>query len=273
MVFKPQSGIRKCIWCGSTKRMEAEHIIGNWVRKVIKRNPHRTHLTVNWSKQTEKGMPDIIAETVQGDAGTMTNPRVCWACNHGWLRDLQDTAKPVIAPLMKGDWSDFGQDVVPAISNWMLMTSITLSNMFAETLISQDTRSRFMSERSAWNRWAIFVGRMTGNQGVGYMQRTAAVFDIFANKEEQFEIVTLELGQLLIQAIYSPSLPASLDFFGGSVEYAHRLGIIPIFPQLGDGWIMLPFLREFDLLNAANHIWLGGRNMYDRSGKLITAFS
>jgi hypothetical protein len=82
-----------CVFCGASK-LNKEHVYPRWLRKA----------TGNYS-----GALTIVAT----ERGTMTRrseapfdvtvKAVCPSCNNGWMRDLEEKARPLLTPMIHGD--------------------------------------------------------------------------------------------------------------------------------------------------------------------------
>ena len=165
---KPQ---RRCIFCGGTG-LTREHIWADWLKKFVPRPHTFTRHTLDRQKHDEIS-GKIIGWSKKGRLNRSGDPRsqkmpvVCMTCNTGWMSKLQELAKPILAPLIIGNWTDLDVISQKTLSAWATMFVMVYEWADEETLAStQDERTYFKSNRTPPNHWMIWMGRYTGKKQI-----------------------------------------------------------------------------------------------------------
>jgi hypothetical protein len=135
------------MYCGSSKNeMTKEHVIANWTRKYLGRNVKahgKMSVTID-----NPGVPGeqvtSYVKKVDGDPRARQVRQVCKICNGGWMKEMQDAAKPIALPIILG-----GRAVLSAVNQktlviWILMTVMTSEFSDAEFAGIPDSDRRFL---------------------------------------------------------------------------------------------------------------------------------
>ena len=117
---------RRCLFCGSVDGLTREHVWPRWIVDVLP-DGHR------WTTRTRVGLVDGQPHVETGepygarDSCSWTARVACGECNNGWMSRLEEEAKPVIGPLLRGE--DLAVDGVTSssISRWCVKTAIVLA--------------------------------------------------------------------------------------------------------------------------------------------------
>jgi len=106
---------RQCVFCGSTSDLTREHVLPDWLTEIgLDPEPSIHHagplnrLPRQWSAKSFK----------------TTVKMVCATCNNGWLSQLEGAAKPVIAPLIRGEPRRLPVEDQALIATWTCKTSL-----------------------------------------------------------------------------------------------------------------------------------------------------
>src|SRR5262252_5504426 len=92
MTRQPKTGT--CIFCDAEGSLEGEHVFAQWLRKTLGIPGYRKH-------QVRLGPALHVARQWSKPVATSRVWCVCRACNHGWMKDLEDKVKPHLAPLAR----------------------------------------------------------------------------------------------------------------------------------------------------------------------------
>ena len=83
---------KTCIFCGGDGPFDKEHVIPEWVARALK--VKRVRVT-----RRALGVSHEPYESVGSFGATVG--RVCkHTCNNGWMKKLEDLAKPILVPMM-----------------------------------------------------------------------------------------------------------------------------------------------------------------------------
>ena len=102
----------RCIFCGGF-RMSKEHLFSDWLRELLPHSPDHTHTM---------GVADEGQHTVtqhQGHSGTKKIRTVCVKCNSEWISGIDNTAKSVVPPIIRGEKTAITPEVQRAIATWL----------------------------------------------------------------------------------------------------------------------------------------------------------
>lgn len=84
---------------------------------------------------------------------------VCKACNNTWMSALQNAAKPLLVPLITGQWLNLDAAQQRLLAAWATMFSIVLDAVHPEnSAISQQERTSFMNTLAPPANWLIWMG-------------------------------------------------------------------------------------------------------------------
>jgi hypothetical protein len=114
---------RFCIFCGRPG-LTREHVWADWLKKYIPKN-EINH--TSFSATLHPTRSDFRRKKVAGDLRSRRLRVVCRSCNNGWMSRLQERAKPLLLPLIKGESTAFTYDEQELLAAW-----ITMSIMVAE---------------------------------------------------------------------------------------------------------------------------------------------
>src|SRR5262245_61112520 len=83
--------VKTCLFCGSPGPFSQEHVLPEWIAALL--GVGRVQV-----KRQRLDTPASTWEKVGTFGHTVGN--VCEICNNGWMSDLEDYVKPVLAPLI-----------------------------------------------------------------------------------------------------------------------------------------------------------------------------
>lgn len=239
---------RKCIFCGSRKKITREHVVPDWIRKVIPRKSDtRTHSGLRF---LGVGTPNVtivpFLNPQRGNSGNRKLFMVCHACNTGWMKDLQDELIPLLTPLMRGNWEDFTEAAASRIAVWAAMTVSVIAMSYRDSKGVTTVERKFIREnRAVPPNWLVWIGRASGFEDVSYSNRAAWIVltkDGINRGEPNTTVTTIVLGQLLIHAISVPDA----DLLPRPLPYGLEYGVLPVHPWGGGllDWRFIPVIRD-----------------------------
>jgi hypothetical protein len=108
-----------CVACGKYGRLSKEHFWPKWLRKRMG-NP-----TFTFTYEVVGRAPKVKV----GNLGMLNVRKPCRECNEGWMRDLQNQARPLLEAMMDARFFVMEQDAQRVVAAWGAMTAY----MYAET--------------------------------------------------------------------------------------------------------------------------------------------
>lgn len=106
---------------------------------------------------------------VQGDVGTKTVRVVCRPCNHGWMREIVDRAKPYAAPLLRGDFMILDRKAQIALADWIALAAL-MSNQITKSkhnLAAEDV-AYFYENKRAPPHWFVGISYFVGIPAISF---------------------------------------------------------------------------------------------------------
>lgn len=94
----------KCVFCGQGG-LTRSHIWPEWSQKIVPSIANFYELVVGEPMQTFEQFtpgPDFFSKTKPGSAAKRQPRNTCLSCNGGWMREIEEAAKPTVADLMLG---------------------------------------------------------------------------------------------------------------------------------------------------------------------------
>jgi hypothetical protein len=125
-----------CVYCGAT-RTTKEHVWPKWLRKIL---PDYTKTTYTHQRGDE---PPRVWEDV---AAAITVGVVCGDCNHGWMNDLENAARPLLEPMIAGRRTTLDKPEQRALAAWGIKTAMMLEQTNPATASIPASHYAFLHE-------------------------------------------------------------------------------------------------------------------------------
>lgn len=208
----------ECIFCGG-RPLSKEHVWDNWMKQYIPRDLPTTETYSAIVHQTHK---ESKAYSQPGDPHSRRLRVVCEPCNSGWMSRLQERAKPLLIPLIKGDSTTLDLETQHVVSAWAAL-AITVAE-YHETdkvTITPDDRTHLMETNEAPSNWKIWIGHYQRGDWSGhwihnvlpvYPKENVPDFPPDGIPPPNTQTTTFVAGQLYIHAM-SSALPRVVEMF------------------------------------------------------------
>jgi hypothetical protein len=158
---------RRCIFCSGTP-ISREHIFPEWMRPYLPFSEGSAH-AIRQTKHDKTGGKLVHLPAVKGQLDRPGDHRskklkvVCIACNTGWMSVLQSAAKPLLIPLMQGDWRPYNPAEQRILALWATMFTMVFEHSVEDKIaIPAEVRKLFKEQgdgREPPRNWLIGVGR------------------------------------------------------------------------------------------------------------------
>jgi hypothetical protein len=213
---------RTCVFCGSDKKLSNEHVIPQWLGRLLPFRGIR-----------QMSIPDTFIPEHRGDfknAATMQVGRICEDCNSGWMSALEVAAKPIIGEMVIGRGVLLTEDAQAIAAAWALKTSLTW--MLSRSDVWQrypDLYPQFYRDRKPTENHHISIAAYSGEPQrphlfhhcpfqLTYKDVGAGTGDIV-----KCHLITFFIGHLVTQTVYGPD-----------IDVTNERGFQSIWPMTGE---------------------------------------
>lgn len=107
--------------------MTREHVIPRWLTSVLPEQAafRGQDQQIILQPGGRNGSPLILPHReVRESFNSLTVRAVCRTCNNGWMNDIEEMARPILSPLIKGESRKLIRSDVSAISSWTIKTAL-----------------------------------------------------------------------------------------------------------------------------------------------------
>jgi len=228
-----------CVYCGSDRHITKQHIIPNRVRRILPRDSdHYNYRTYTFERTAEHTQIRFEPRRKPGHLGTRKLRAVCYSCNNGWIREVEEDAFPLVELLVAGAAPVLSPNDVARL-RMLCCTIFTMIDLVDErgTAVSQAERTHIRKTLSPPDTWQLYLGRADSREWQLRYRHHSAVslpHGVLPNGEKSnVQVSTVVIGKLLLHVISTQKLPR---FIAKPLDYAKMFGIA----ELGEG-------REIDV--------------------------
>jgi hypothetical protein len=197
--------ITGCIFCGA-EPLTDEHVWPQWIATASPPPKERVHHIRRFPDETAIWRAPAYA----------TNVRVvCASCNAGWMRDLEQSVQPVLAPLLWGERAVLDADSQARLATWALKTAMMFEFTHPDrrTISWQQRRSLF-EMKTVPASVQVWIGSYAGDEMNAVYRHTAIVLrpDRFVMSSDHMGDsygITLGVRRVLFQ-LWGSTLPDAL---------------------------------------------------------------
>ena len=112
--------IERCIFCNKSPTNK-EHVYPRWSHKYIQKYPGKYLSTRGQESRTSSELSVVRGK---GDIHDWQVKCVDETCNNGWMRELENRAKPVLTPLIQGERTQLAPNDRRAIAGWAVLKAV-----------------------------------------------------------------------------------------------------------------------------------------------------
>lgn len=197
---------RRCVFCGS-RDLTKEHVWPAWLANVARTEARARHFSIAEVQEDVRKRTPFFGPPFQ-----TTVRRVCGKCNHGWMNDLENAARPALTSMIQGRGRTLHRATRQTLGLWAWKT--TLMFEFA----SSDSPREIPDEHYRWlyerrelpPRFHVWLAPYAGRRFITYYRRDALGLTLpdvpWPTKdadESNMYGATLGIGQLAIQLMTS----------------------------------------------------------------------
>jgi hypothetical protein len=165
MTDKDPNPPRECIFCKAWG-MTYEHVWPDWLKRYVPQDLTYHHAGTGEIFKTHSTSK---IKKWAGDPQSRRLPIVCGRCNSGWMKELQDAARPILLPLLEAKSAFIRPYQQKLLAAWATMCVMT-AEYYAPDLVSIpfDDREYLRLYREPPKEWRIWIGRYLRGRWRGY---------------------------------------------------------------------------------------------------------
>jgi hypothetical protein len=134
---------------------------------LIKEDHHTIEISLD-SQRFGEGVIDGRRIRRTGDTASRKLKVVCGPnCNYGWMKGLEDAAKPVLTPLLLGAGSILNTESQLTVDKWVTLKAVVREFEKPDCVYtSESEREWFARQQSPFPQSRIWIGRYQGTQWI-----------------------------------------------------------------------------------------------------------
>lgn len=222
----------KCVFCREQRKLTKSHIWPEWIESILpQKATHHEHIVGQVSTfEPKMDFPALWRKTKEGHVATRRPRNTCYGCNGGWMRTIEEAAKPLMPSLLLGQQHRLNAAERRALAAFLCLVSmrIEFSSLEMRAIPAADhdyLRTNFEPPRE-WKIWiARYIGTISIDQSYMALQIESTP-DVPRGVEHcNTQVTTLVIGQLCAHLFRSTTIS---DFRG--YEGIHLVTIWPPHP-------------------------------------------
>jgi hypothetical protein len=205
--------ITRCVFCGRPGVTKG-HVWPKWMSKVLA-NPVDRHMNVQGRYRTfnptQTRSTPFQTEVRQGRGASRKPRNTCLKCNSGWMRTIEDAAKPSLTKLIKGQSFLLDKEEQKKVASLICLISVRAEYLDGKLSISDSDRDWLREKGSPPQNWKIWIGYFSGQKaGEYWYNRSALQVESEMRSLKPYEVArynthssTFVMGRLCCTAICS----------------------------------------------------------------------
>jgi hypothetical protein len=179
-------GPGKCIFCGGGavpgNPMAGEHLWSDWMDKAgLLRRVSREYIQSGENFRRYTSERTVVRRSREGSPHYSKIKAVCKSCNSGWMGAIEEAAKPILTPLIKGQRIVLTRQMRLKLIQWIVLKLLVAEHSQqagyeAAPIYNQADRDAFMSHRKTPDFLRVYLGRHKSiTWGTGYHRRASGL--------------------------------------------------------------------------------------------------
>jgi hypothetical protein len=205
-----------CIFC-KRRNLTEEHIFPKWTRHYFDKFPRKragSSFGVEYPDHT-----DAVVRLLPGPLRDWTVKSVCGGprstCNAGWMKDIEDKAKPIMLPLFDGEPTRLSPVDLETIATWAALKVMVADSVDGGAWAVHHKQREYMyaHKRPPLRSWTVWLGRFERKEWRGeWVSRPFNLLPRGAAHDKKLgrlvrhyncNSVTQVIGQVLIHVIHA----------------------------------------------------------------------
>ena len=167
---------RRCIFCGSPK-VSGEHLWPEWMHPYLPKQPNAMKREIYNHIKLGKVLSLAQKKPQQGHTYTKKVRAVCKPCNEIWMSRIEEEAKPILIPLLRGLPLLLDREKRSKLAVWLaLKVMVGESHDPRDAVTMQEDRTAFMLSRTIPPYMKIWIGSHDSEDWyMSYWHQTARI--------------------------------------------------------------------------------------------------
>lgn len=168
---------RKCVFCEVNNANSREHFYSEWMHELLPLGPEGKYSgeTIDEHPKTR-----IVSKhdkrTKPGELYTKKLKVVCQACNNEWMSRIDEAAKPLLTPIIKGEAVTLDRPSLEAVARWATLKAIVSEHDNRDTFVTPiEDRKAFMATGTIPPYFSIYLLSHESPSRIGYVRTSHAV--------------------------------------------------------------------------------------------------
>lgn len=261
-----------CVFCGRPG-VTKEHVWPRWLHGLLPHDPRPpSHFRFHAKGGSRDGLAVNYNRTKQGNPIAFKVRAVCQKhCNSGWMSTLEQQARPILTPLIRGEAAQLGREEQLILAAWIAKTAMMFEHSERRDVVSTlEQRQFLMTQTQPPYGWTIWIGKYGGiNWQTKVVRKSAAisigdsgairVIDQNLSPPMNVQSITFGVGQMLVVVTSTSIADFTLDLDPKFETYTPQ-----IWPfQNALSWPLWSTLNDADaiiLSNGLNRMLTGDPN-------------
>ena len=190
----------------------------------------------------------LDGETIRADRvrpGNLTSKQfrvVCRACNHGWMNALEQAARPLLEPLIRGESCYLPPEKVHVVAKWIAMKAmVSEQSDRARVTTPYEARNALKELGRIPNEFRVYLASHSAKERVGFRRDSATVAltgerpsFYLGNQLPNIEQVTWTMGSVVAQV--TAAFETKLTIEDTVANFTHKVAQIWPLPSTGMKW-------------------------------------
>lgn len=198
---------RKCIFCETNNANSREHFYSEWMHDLLPVGPQGTYSGdfIDQHPKT-KEVTRHDRRVKPGELYTKKMKVVCRACNNEWMSGIEEAAKPILEPLIKGEKITLGAAQLEVLAKWATLKTIVCEHDVRGVEVTpQHDRTVFMAEGAIPPYFNIYLLSHESESRIGYVRTSHAVslspgepIPPLDGRKKNTQQISVTLGQIML---------------------------------------------------------------------------
>jgi hypothetical protein len=261
---RPGPPPRRCIFC-QVGRVTGEHLWPRWMHRYLPKLQDARKEEAYTTVQPARAIVKKRTKDQQGHVYTKQFYVVCKACNEGWMSRIEEAAKPILIPLLRGQPVTLTQDDQIKLARWIsLKVVIAEQENPSDAVVRQPARTLFMEIGKIPAKMKIYVANHDNfhwytvfmhQSGIGSRPGTQPIF----RQGKNLQTSTFTVGHLFTYTVISTIPGFSLGIDLEAVDALRQLWPRPPRSRLSWPPPKLPDAHLYRIANGLDALYVSPR--------------